>query len=858
MITVALHAALALQVLGSSTPSVKDSVALARANDRQDSARVLRRIAHRVPVTPALERSAFRDPLARDLLLRARAARIRVDSTIASYDATAYQRLSVGLGFRQIGRDRLLFRTETATRVRWSRDVGAWVDLLGQRAAFPMARGADIDVQEFNATPLPYYPGRESLWIGGDLVKADVDVDPTEIVHPLAAGAEAYYKYATGDSLKLELGSGTAVRLRELRITARRPQWNLIVGSFWFDVASGQLVRAAYRLSVPMDIWQVAREEEPEDMNEIPLFVRPLITPMTASVEAITVEYGLFNGIWMPRLQALEAHGRASFMRVPVRLEERFRYASVNALDTTLSPIAARTRSARRDSIIAATGDSALADSILRREAHLNDEVVEVSIALRMRAGGTQVSRAQRDSIREEVRERMREASTLAPAERDSMLARYRRAADAADRDSLRQALLVSRRLRRVQCDTSHYRVRMSTRFEGTLRIAQRVPCDESVLAHSPELPPTLYDAGEQLFGSAERDELVKALGFGLQSGWGPQRPAWHYGLADGVFRYNRVEGVSLGVGADMQLGLGYVTSARVRYAFAARQPLAELGVSRSNGRRSVSLNVFRRISVSDDWGSPLSFGSSFAALLYARDEGFYYRSLGTELGWQAGESGAFSLRAFAERQRTAPLATRRSIFGGANDHRMPAATMATEADVLGTEMRTRLTRGLDPEGVRLQVDARAEVAAYAPIAGDASGYARAAVDAGLTRPLARRLGASIGLSAGGSAGRLTQQRLWRLGGLQSVRGQSAGTMSGDAFWMGHAELSRGSTLVKPVLFFDAGWAGPRAELLHAARPMRGTGLGLSILDGLVRFDFARGLYPSRRNRADLYVEARF
>jgi hypothetical protein len=41
-------------------------------------------------------------------------------------------------------------------------------------------------------------------------------------------------------------------------------------------------------------------------------------------------------------------------------------------------------------------------------------------------------------------------------------------------------------------------------------------------------------------------------------------------------------------------------------------------------------------------------------------------------------------------------------------------------------------------------------------------------------------------------------------------------------------------------------------------RPLSGVGVGWSLLDGLVRFDLARGLYPSRQWRLDSYLEARF
>src|SRR5438105_10044159 len=73
----------------------------------------------RLPVTTRVLATAFRDPAARLLLARAREARMSQDSALLSYDATSYQRISAGMGFSRIGRDRLIFRTENVSRVRW-------------------------------------------------------------------------------------------------------------------------------------------------------------------------------------------------------------------------------------------------------------------------------------------------------------------------------------------------------------------------------------------------------------------------------------------------------------------------------------------------------------------------------------------------------------------------------------------------------------------------------------------------------------------------------------------------------------------------------------------------------------------
>src|SRR5215217_918342 len=169
----------------------RDSMIAARSESNRDSAERARRRAKQVALTPALLANAFKDAGARDLLASARRARLAQDSSISGYDATAYERMSVGLGFKRIVRNRLLMRTERATRIVWSRGGPAYVEVLGKRAAMPMLDGigdADIDIDD--AVMLPYYPGRETLWIGSGIAKADID--QSEMIHPLARGAEAY------------------------------------------------------------------------------------------------------------------------------------------------------------------------------------------------------------------------------------------------------------------------------------------------------------------------------------------------------------------------------------------------------------------------------------------------------------------------------------------------------------------------------------------------------------------------------------------------------------------------------------------------------------------------------------------
>lgn len=117
---------------------------------------------------------------------------------------------------------------------------------------------------------------------------------------------------------------------------------------------------------------------------------------------------------------------------------------------------------------------------------------------------------------------------------------------------------------------------------------------------------------------------------------------------------------------------------------------------------------------------------------------------------------------------------------------------------------------------------------------------------------------ASVTASAGTSEGELPAQRHFFLGGLQSVRGQTAGTGVGQAFWMTRVEFGSNAVAVKPVIFGDLGWTGARDAWGEVGRPMSGAGVGASFLDGLIRVDLARGIYPRQQTRLDLYLEARF
>ncbi len=368
----------------------------------------------------------------------------------------------------------------------------------------------------------------------------------------------------------MSLPDGKKLTLRELKIEARWPKWNLSVGSFWFDETTAHLVRAAYRISVPMDVWTEVKEEDAiqkrdraardsanaanglagdttaaaggragrgrgvlarrngNNDDEPPAAVKALISPLKVDISAITMEYACtISASWLPRTQSLEGEAQVSFIRVPVTLEQRFKYASVNALAAPLPipPRAISAVTALRDSLDSAKTPRVLRDSLVR-------------LAVRARA---------------------------------KILAEQH------DHD----------------CATTGMYNTIQRRYEGTVSVATRIPCDSTKLANSPDLPPSIYDKGEETFGTGERDLLVKALSFGLQPAWGPQPPTLDWGLSK--TRYNRVEGISTGLSLSSALGRGYTATLDARGSLADRELNGDLSLSRTNGRSTIEGTIYRR-----------------------------------------------------------------------------------------------------------------------------------------------------------------------------------------------------------------------------------------------------------------------
>jgi hemolysin activation/secretion protein len=186
----------------------------------------------------------------------------------------------------------------------------------------------------------------------------------------------------------------------------------------------------------------------------------------------------------------------------------------------------------------------------------------------------------------------------------------------------------------------------------------------------------------------------------------------------------------------------------------------------------------------------------------------------------------------------------------------------ATKLTAFGVSTDLSRTFGEDPRYMRLFARVRAEGAlTNRPDTVGTSGYGRFVLDATATHHIGS-VDASLTGAGGVAVGDLPIQRAFFIGGLQTVRGEYArlaGTgRVGDSFWLGRLEMGPRSPGFRPVAFYDIGWAGGRGDFVHESPPLQSVGVGLSMLDGLLRMDAARGLWPERRWRFGAYLGSRF
>jgi hypothetical protein len=375
------------------------------------------------------------------------------------------------------------------------------------------------------------------------------------------------------------------------------------------------------------------------------------------------------------------------------------------------------------------------------------------------------------------------------------------------------------------------------------------VPPDSTLLRYSGWTDSLRFDLAA---GDAERvDELRRDVLNTLErlpdSLTGRPRLALAFDRFTDIWRYNRAEGSSLGLGYEWRLGAPFLSVlAKGRYAFTDGRLQGSVALRRDAPGSRLELVAFREMRDADSLAPGLTFDNSATALWFVRDDGDYVFQQGVEVRYQRplGRSADLTLQArYAD--ESAPL---RLAHDGLNDLLGGSGVFPPNGPVVaGTYIvaGAQLAGGGAPFSWKVGLEATAGARTH--------GRGWLAMTARSELPLGLDLTASGWTGAG--AGDSVPQREFRLGGAKTLRGYPAGTFRGVSAWAAGLDLGLAHRALSPVVFVDAGQVAPR-PVRFTGQPAVSVGAGLSLLNGIVRLDGARPIAPRATWRFTLTIGA--
>jgi hypothetical protein len=342
----------------------------------------------------------------------------------------------------------------------------------------------------------------------------------------------------------------------------------------------------------------------------------------------------------------------------------------------------------------------------------------------------------------------------------------------------------------------------------------------------------------------------------------GLPRTRLHTGTASDLLRYNRAEGLALGLGAAFPLGpaRGWASAG---WAVGPQHPVLAGGALAAVGEVGVgaSAHLNRRRQIGGQQASS-ELLNTISALVAGRDHSEPYFADGAELGLRTSPAPGWRTEAalWAERHRSATLEAEASLFGELA--RRPLRSV-DEGSWAGASLRASHRTRPEATGFRVM---RAELRSGAPLGADGAPYLRTGVGAEWHRAWEpRETQLDVRAGAGFALGRLPRQEVFLLGGPGTVPGYAVGEAVGDRMLLGQATAS--AELWRPWLrgrfVAAAGWTDAGAASASAlegwgeegrARALGAVGVGAGIFYDVLRVDLLRGLTSG--GRWEVVVEA--
>jgi len=374
---------------------------------------------------------------------------------------------------------------------------------------------------------------------------------------------------------------------------------------------------------------------------------------------------------------------------------------------------------------------------------------------------------------------------------------------------------------------------------------------ESSQLMASPQLSGDFGQRTPTAFTDDEIDELRGELETLIPT-YRRFRPQAAWGLTEGLTRYNRVEGLSVGAHMDLPLATSSALFLEGRIGTGDRKPNVTAALRLGPEDRRWTLSGYHRLAAADDWTDPFSLMSSTRNLLFGASVGEFYRATGASLGYDRSWRSAWAeLAGFYERHRAVERTTGFSVRDLLDDAAVRDVLAAEPATLQGARATLHWFHGQDPHGLILTGRILGEVAT------GGADYRRGAATVSASHPLFFGLAGAAEAGAGAVWGDELPQRTFLLGGFTTLRGFDESAVRGASFWRGRLELASGFAGARVGLFTDAGWAGSRGAFTFDD-PYVSVGVGSSLLDGLIRFDVARGVRRGDTWRVLLYLDGLF
>jgi hypothetical protein len=189
-------------------------------------------LAASAPAATAQSPTPYANRATETLVAAARARHLHQDSLVRAYQATVTTRIDVSAGRSRFARQFPLIAHETQGRLTWRRPNDLRLDVRGSRSAAALR-----DVQVQMGYDRPWFVPRAL----GDSIRL-MGVPETAALHPLAPGADRFYRYSIVDSVVLHL-PGRTVRAIGIDVTPAHLAPSMIAGILWVDADAADVVR---------------------------------------------------------------------------------------------------------------------------------------------------------------------------------------------------------------------------------------------------------------------------------------------------------------------------------------------------------------------------------------------------------------------------------------------------------------------------------------------------------------------------------------------------------------------------------------------------------------------------------------